>query len=119
MARMMTANTLDEAFEAASVGVDLVIAGTYFDNSRMFDLLHRLKANELTGHIPVLCVRGVSSPQILGSQTLQPTLPSSYVVNSASLALGAAEFIDLCTRRQVVGVDQADAELRDAVSKLL
>jgi response regulator RpfG family c-di-GMP phosphodiesterase len=119
MARMMTANTLEEAFEAAVAGVDLVIAGTYFDNSRMFDLLHKLKSHDLTRNIPVLCVRGVSSPQVLGSQTSQPMFSSPYVVSSASKALGAVEFVDLCARHQAIGTDRADAELRETVSRLL
>lgn len=114
---MMTAHTLDEALAAAIAGVDLIIAGTYFDNSRMFDLLRALKARADTRHIPVLCVRGVSAPEILGAQTLQPTLASLQIVASASEALGAVGYVDLVAQQQVMGVEQANAELLSTVQR--
>ena len=119
VARMMTAHTLEEALEAAATGVDLIIAGTYFDNGRMFDLLKRLKAGAPTRNTPVLCVRGVSAPDLLEAQTSQPTLASLQVVASASEALGAAGFVDHFARQQAVGTARANAELLDAVRRQL
>jgi hypothetical protein len=119
LARMMTAHTLDEAVQAAAAGVDLIIAGTYFDNSRMFDLLNQLKSNVLTRDIPVLCVRGVSAPAVLGAQTSQPVLASFDVVASACKALGAVDFVDLCARQRDVGDEHANDELLDIVRLVL
>jgi len=119
VARMMTAHTLDEAVQAAVAGVDLIIAGTYFDNGRMFDLLRRLKEDARTQSLPVLCVRGVSAPHLLGAETTQPTLASLQVVASASEVLGAAGYIDLFARQQAVGLEQANAELRESVQRHL
>ena len=118
-ARMMTAHTIEDAFEAALIGVDLVIAGTYFDNARMFDLLRRLKSDAKTRHIPVLCVRGVSAQDILGTQTIQPVLASLDIVESASRALGAEDYIDLIARRRDIDVDAASAELARAARAYL
>jgi len=119
VARMMTAHTLEEALEAAAAGVDLIIAGTYFDNGRMFDLLRQLKASAQTRSIPVLCVRAVSARDFLRTQTPQPTLASLQVVASASEALGAAGYVDLHARRDAVGAAPANAELLGAVRQHL
>lgn len=109
-ARMMTAHTIPEALSVAATGVDLIIAGIYFDESRVFDLLHMLKSDVRTQNIPVLCVRGVTAPQAFGAETDQPMLTSSRVVESATKALGAAGFIDLCIRQRELGVQQASDE---------
>lgn len=119
VARMMTAHTTEEALEAALAGVDLIVAGTYFDNGRMFDLLRKLKAQVTTRTIPVLCVRAVSAPDLLGAQTPQPMLASFEVVASASEALGAAGFVDLFARQRAVGETRANAELASTVCRHL
>lgn len=119
MARMMTAHTLDEAMEAALMGVDLIIAGTYFDDSRMFDLLQRLKSNERTRDIPILCVRGASAPETFGAQTAQPVFSSPYVVASASKALGAVDYFDLCACQLDLGVAAANEQFVESVRQAL
>ena len=115
VARMMTAHTMDEALAAAVVGVDLILAGTYFDNARMFDFLRMLKEDARTHDIPVLCIRGVSAPALLGAETGQPTLARLNVVSSASAALGAVGFVDHFARLQAIGTERANAELLNAV----
>lgn len=93
------AHTLDEATAIIADGVDLIVAGTYFDGSRMFDLLRLTKDRPEWRGIPFLCVRGVSAPELECDGATKPLLPNLDVVDSASKALGAVGFVDLCDRR--------------------
>ncbi len=52
IARTRTATTLGEAAAIIADGVDLIVAGTYFDGSRMFDLLRLVKECEEWRDIP-------------------------------------------------------------------
>lgn len=110
----MTASTIDEAFEAAYAGVDLIIIGTYFDNGRMFDLLRKLKSSDQTRNSPVLCVRAITAPEAF-DRSSRPLFSNLDVVATACRALGAVDFIDYCSRQDAGGVERASLELRSAV----
>ena len=98
IAHTKTATSLDEAAAIIAGGVDLIVAGTYFDGSRMFDLLRLVKECAEWRDIPFLCVRGVSSPEMETDGATKPLLANLDIVDSASKALGAVGFVDLCDR---------------------
>jgi hypothetical protein len=98
LGRIRTAGTLDAAAGIIAEGVDLIVAGTYFDGSRMFDLLRLVKECEEWRDIPFLCVRGLSAPEPEQDGATKPLLANLDVVDSASRALGAVGFVDLCDR---------------------
>jgi len=108
-----TAHTLDAAAAIIASGVDLIVAGTYFDGSRMFDLLRLVKECEEWRDIPFLCVRGVGSPEFDqdGPSAAKPLLANMDVVDSASRALGAVGFVDLCDRGGAARAELALAQL--------
>ena len=93
-----TAQTVDEAAATIARGVDLIVAGTYFDGGRMFDLLRLVKECEEWRDIPFLCVRGAGAPDADDDGPSKPLLANLDIVDSASRALGAVGFVDLCDR---------------------
>lgn len=107
IAQTKTATTVDEAAAIIAGGVDLIVAGTYFDDSRMFDLLRLVKECEEWRDIPFLCVRGIGSPEHDEGAT-KPLLANLGIVDSASKALGAVGFVDLCDRS---GAERAQTAL--------
>ena len=85
--------------------VDLVIAGIYFDEIRLFDLL-RFVRHELPG-VPVLCAR-------LGD-TEVPAITLEGI-SIAATTMGAAAFRDLPIRR---GEPALEHECRSAALRLV
>jgi len=81
--------------------IDLVIAGIYFDEIRLFDLLRHLR-HELSG-VPVVCAR-------LG-ETEVPAITLEGI-SIAATTMGAAAFVDLPILRGEASLDQ---EFRSAV----
>lgn len=98
LGQVKTAQTIAEAAAVIADGVDLIVAGTYFDGSRMFDLLRLVKECEAWRGIPFLCVRGINTPEAEPDEANRPLLTNLDVVDSASKALGAVGFVDLCDR---------------------
>jgi hypothetical protein len=79
--------TLDDAQDAlAGDPFDLVMIGTYFDESRMFDLLRQVRADERYANVPVICFRGVLQA---GSHFNRED------VEVACRSIGATAFFDL------------------------
>jgi CheY-like chemotaxis protein len=105
-ATVVRASTLDEALGAVTTGVDLVLCGIHFDDSRMFDLLRYVKADPTMRGVPFLCFRDRASE-------LAPTLFESLDI--ACRALGGVGFVDLIGLRRRVGEAQGDAEFRALV----
>jgi DNA-binding response OmpR family regulator len=64
---------------------DLVVIGVYFDDSRMFDLVRAIRADETHNEVPILCVRGKPGFTAIAGRTLEMTVK----------ALAADAFIDL------------------------
>ena len=112
IAQTRTAHTVDEAAGViAQGGIDLIVAGTYFDGARMFDLLRLVKECEEWRDIPFLCVRGVSSAESESEEPSKPLLANLDIVDSASKALGAVGFVDLCDRGGAMRAQAALAQL--------
>jgi hypothetical protein len=98
--------TMAQARQALGGRCDLVAVGVYFDDSRMFDLVRALRADEVHAEVPIVCVRGRPGFTAVTTRTLELTLK----------ALAADEFIDLVH----FGDDEAgNAALRAAVERLL
>ncbi len=99
--------TVPEA--CAAIGAaryDLVAIGVYFDDSRMFDLVRAIRADEARREVPIVCVRGSPGFTAVTGRTLEMTLK----------ALSANAFVDLVH----FGDDTAgDAALRTAMERLL
>jgi CheY-like chemotaxis protein len=99
---LLPALTIEEAFDVAAQGVDIIVCGIHFDDSRMFELLRAVKADPRLSKTPFVCVR------LLGSN-LAPTLVQSLEISCA--LLGAAKFIDLYILERMFGRKKAEDEL--------
>jgi CheY-like chemotaxis protein len=113
VASVRVAHTLEDAKSAIAGGVDLIIVGTFFDGSRMFDLVRLVKSNPTTKHVPVICARAIIAPGRRTSAVEQPILSNLEIVSSASKSLGAEGFLDFCQRQIIVGIRAAQEELAD------
>lgn len=90
--------------------VDAILCGIYFAESKMFDLLHLVKANEQNKSAPFLCVKaneGILSPVLLQS------------IEMASKTLGADSFVDLSEWRKTLGDEAAYARLQQMIDRLI
>jgi len=88
---------------------DVIVCGTHFAESRMFDLLRLAKSKPERRAVPFLCVRVLDGE--LDSTAFQG-------ISIAACALGAAGFVDLNRWRREYGFDQARDKLRCLVSSL-
>ncbi len=88
---------------------DVIVCGTHFAESKMFDLLRLVKSMPDMRDVPFLCVRVLDGE--LDSTAFQG-------ISIAACALGAAGFVDLNRWRREHGFDQAREKLRDLVSSL-
>jgi hypothetical protein len=80
--------TMDEAESAlASKPLDLILIGTRFDESRMFELVRHVKSTDKTAGTCVVCFRG-----ILGRHPKETVVVEGLVLGCQ--ALGAASFHD-------------------------
>jgi PleD family two-component response regulator len=98
-----------QAHEKLNESFDVIICGSLFDESRMFDLLRYCKAMPHTKHIPFLCIRARGGE--LDDIAYQG-------VAIAAKALGAADFIDLYRWIKELGPDEAFETLRKVVGHL-
>jgi len=99
--------TMAEARQALErAEFDLVVTGVYFDDSRMFDLLRMLRADDTHAEVPIVCVRGRPGFTAVTSRTLETTVK----------ALGGDEFID---RLHYGDEAAAGAALREAAERLV
>lgn len=88
---------------------DVIICGSLFDESRMFDLLRYCKAMPNIKPIPFLCIRARGGE-------LDDTAYQGVAI--AAKALGAADFIDLYRWIKEFGREQAFETLRKVVGHL-
>jgi CheY-like chemotaxis protein len=82
---LLPAHTMEEAVTLASTGIDAILCGVHFDESRMFDLLRTIKANSALKDLPFICVR-------LVGMNLAPAITQSLEISCT--ALGATKFVD-------------------------
>jgi hypothetical protein len=99
--------TLEEAKrELDRDGYDLIIIGVHFDESRMFDLLREVRADERYQAKPVVCVASQRFDRPINVERLA----------IATRALGADAFIDFATHDDQ---ETGDAAIRGVVERLL
>lgn len=101
--------SLTEAESLLDRRFDVIVCGTHFAESKMFDLLRLAKLKPETQAVPFLCIRVLDGE--IDSTAFQG-------ISIAARALGAAGFIDLNRWRRQYGFDQARKRLRDLVLSL-
>src|SRR6185503_14010181 len=105
--RAMFVHTLAAAKRAlASDGYDLIIIGVHFDESRMFDLLRQVRADERYEETPVVCVASQPFDAPISVKSLE----------IATRALAADAFVDFAKYRDP---DAGTAAIRSIVERLL
>jgi CheY-like chemotaxis protein len=114
VAPLIVVHSLPRALHLIAHGVDLIIAGTYFDGSRMFDLLRAVKDDPAMRDIPFICVRAIAAPTSPEAAVRQPIFTNQDVVDSACRALGAVAFVDLCEQPPA----RSTAEAKVALARL-
>lgn len=101
--------SMQEATKLLDDRFDVIVCGTHFAESKMFDLLRIAKSLPEVQAIPFLCVRVLDGE--LDSTAYQG-------ISSACHALGAAGFVDLNRWRREYGFHQAREKLREVVFSL-
>jgi hypothetical protein len=103
------ATTTSQAHALLKNPFDVIVCGSQFDESRMFDLLRYCKAMPHTRNIPFVCVRARGGE--LDDAAYQG-------VAIALRTLQAEAFIDLYRWKKILGDDKAREMLRDAIIRL-
>jgi PleD family two-component response regulator len=100
-------HTLDEATRALDRSdYDLIIIGVHFDESRMFDLLRQIRADERYQAKPVVCVASQRFGTPISIESLEV----------ATRVLGAQAFIDFGRHGDN---DAGNAAIRSVVERFL
>ena len=102
--------TLEMAKEVVRDNIDVILCGLHFDESRMFDLLRFVKADQSLRTIPFLCIKTLEG-------IVEPTFNES--VKIATKALGAVGYFDLADRIVKVGHDRAKSEISDYIENIV
>lgn len=101
--------SMQEADRLLALHFDVIVCGTHFAESKMFELLRYVKASPVSRGTPILCVRVLDGE--LDNSAFQG-------ISLATAALGAAGFVDLNRWRREYGFDAAREKLRDLVASL-
>lgn len=101
--------TLYEALRLLREPFDVIVCGTHFADSHMFDLLRHAKATPQSRDTPFLCIRVLDGE--LDASAFQS-------ISMATKALAAAGFVDLNRWRREFGFEEARAKLRQLVFDL-
>ena len=103
--RVVFVHTLAAALKAlAAEDFDLVLIGMHFDDSRMFDLLHAVRAGSRNRAVPIVCYR---------MRALAFMALSTEAIEVTVKALGAGAFADLASS---ASEEQGDAALARLVA---
>ena len=86
---------------------DLVMIGLYFDESRMFELLHHITSEPDLEALPVICFRGIVAADTRGRVRLE-------AIEAACTAKGARAFFDIAELSA-----GADSRLESCINSLL
>jgi CheY-like chemotaxis protein len=89
------------ALTALARRVDLIVCGPRFDDSRMFELLREVKADDRFADLPIVCLHS-------GTVSL-PGSTEGFKI--ACQALGVGTFLDWSELARRVGAEQAEREL--------
>lgn len=98
------------ACAAVHQGIDLVLCGIGFEESKMFDLLDYLRNQEETRATPFFCIKSIR-------QKLPSTINDG--IGIALHAKGTAGYIDFEGWRSQIGDEGASAKLRTMISEAL
>ncbi|RJF92299.1 hypothetical protein [Noviherbaspirillum saxi] len=101
--------TMQEAQRLLQEPFDVIVCGTHFADSNMFDLLRHAKASPQACETPFLCVR------VLDGELDETAFQG---ISMAAKALAAAGFIDVNRWRREYGFDGARTKLRQLVFDL-
>jgi CheY-like chemotaxis protein len=101
--------TMSEALQLLQEPFDVIVCGTHFADSHMFDLLRHAKATSQSRDIPFLCIR-------VSDGELDATAFQS--ISMAATAMAAAGFVDLNRWRREYGFEEARIRLRQLVFDL-
>lgn len=101
--------SMQDADRLLAMHFDVIVCGTHFAESKMFELLRHAKASPASCDTPILCVRVFDGE--LDSSVFQG-------ISLAAAVLGAAGFVDLNRWRREYGFDAARKKLRDLVASL-
>jgi hypothetical protein len=101
--------TTSQAHALLKQPFDVIICGSQFDESRMFDLLRYCKAMPHTKNLPFVCIRARGGE--LDDAAYQG-------VAIALRTLQAEAFIDLYRWKKIFGHEKAKEMLRDAIIRL-
>jgi hypothetical protein len=107
--RLTICSTMPQAERLLATRFDVIVCGTHFAESKMFELLRLAKTSIESQQTPFLCVR------VLEGELDDPAFQR---ISMAAKALGAAGFIDLNRWRREDGFDAARIKLRNLVSSL-
>lgn len=89
---------------------DLILIGTRFDESRMFELVRHVKSVEKTADTPVVCFRG-----ILGRHPKETVVVEGLVLGCQ--ALGAASFHDFVDYPDTAAGNRAIREIVESYAR--
>lgn len=106
-------NTLSHAKQLLTESTDsteLIVCGLYFDESRMFDLLRYVKADEKLRAIPFIAIKATDP-------ALSRTLHQSIEI--ACGALGAEKFVELTEWEEHYGAEAAQTRFRALVARVV
>lgn len=101
--------TMQEALCLLQGQFDVIVCGTHFADSHMFDLLRHAKTMPQSRDTPFLCIRVLDGE--LDTMAFQG-------ISMAANALSAAGFVDLNRWRREYGFEEARAKLRQLVYDL-
>ena len=95
-ASFLEAETLEDAVSTLKndPDIDAVCCTIYFDESRMFDLLHEVRSGSRNGAVPIVCYR---------LRPLAFMALSTQVIEVTVKALGAHAFADLASHAEEDG----------------
>lgn len=106
--KVVSCFTLQEASHALETtpGIDLVLCGMHFDESRMFNLIDYIRQNPATTSLPILCIKVI--------HVITP--PGVYEAVKSAAKLKNADFFNYRAVLDAEGEEAADRQLLDCLS---
>lgn len=89
--------------------IGIILCEIYFDEGRMFDLLHYANWHPVAKDIPFICFNAIDSHT---SKRLEKS------VQIACKALGAIEFVNLCEWKRALGTEQAYLKFHALIDRI-
>ena len=102
-------SSMEDARAISFQQIGIILCEIYFDESRMFDLLHYANWHPVAKDIPFICFNAIDSP-------ISKRLEKS--VQTACKALGATEFVNLCEWKSALGTEQAYLKFQALIDRI-